>query len=231
LIEILALKKPSTEDISPWLFHCKVLAETALEALFKPDIIISLECAKAACSENHLNLLYKWIVEDRFVDCFMNLKYIPCYRLTCSMEMAQLVERLQALDLAECIYRKVNAHYEVASCLLQAGSSKRCLNYLISISDSISPMKDFLTRLFNEYPSIKFAVDIVSYPTKKYLQADELVLFFLQLDQHLNAIQFVEQLIQEKGPDCEKEEAEKLQTCFDLLKKYSYLVDDKVNDT
>jgi hypothetical protein len=29
---------------------------------------MSLECAKAACNENHLNLLYKWIAEDRFVD-------------------------------------------------------------------------------------------------------------------------------------------------------------------
>jgi len=27
---------------------------------------MSLECAKAACSENHLNLLYKWIAEERF---------------------------------------------------------------------------------------------------------------------------------------------------------------------
>jgi hypothetical protein len=89
-------------------------------------------------------------------------------------------------------------------------------------------MKDFLINLFNQYPSVKFAVDIINYLPKKYLQADELVLLFLQLDQHLNAIQFVEQLIQEKGADCEKEEAEKLQTCFDLLKKYSYLVDDKV---
>jgi hypothetical protein len=40
------------------------------------------------------------------------------------MEMGQLVERLQALDLAEFIYRIVNAHYEVASCLLQAGQLK-----------------------------------------------------------------------------------------------------------
>lgn len=43
------------------------------------------------------------------------------YRLTCSFEMAQLVERLGAFDLAEFIYRAVDAHYEVASCLLQAG--------------------------------------------------------------------------------------------------------------
>ncbi|CAF3911057.1 unnamed protein product, partial [Rotaria sp. Silwood1] len=66
---------------------------------------------------------------------------------------------------------------------------------------------------------------------KKYIQADELVLLFLQLDQHLNAIQFVEQLIQEKGTNCEKEEAEKLQTCFDLLKKYSYLASDKTSSS
>jgi hypothetical protein len=91
-------------------------------------------------------------------------------------------------------------------------------------------MKDLLTKLFNQYPSVKFAVDIINYGSIKYLQADELVLLFLQLDQHLNAIQFVEQLIQAKGTNCEKEEAEKLQTCFDILKKYSYLVDDKVND-
>ena len=89
-------------------------------------------------------------------------------------------------------------------------------------------MKDFLSKLFNQYPSVKFAVDIINYSPIKYFQADELVLAFLQLDQHLNAIQFVEQLIEEKGHNCEKEEAEKLHTCFDLLKKYSYLVDDKV---
>jgi hypothetical protein len=39
--------------------------------------------------------------------------------------MAQLLERLQALDLAEFIYRKVDAHYEVASCLLQTGKWKK----------------------------------------------------------------------------------------------------------
>jgi hypothetical protein len=39
--------------------------------------------------------------------------------------MAQLVERLHALDLAEFIYRKVDAHYEVASCLLKTGKLKR----------------------------------------------------------------------------------------------------------
>jgi hypothetical protein len=89
-------------------------------------------------------------------------------------------------------------------------------------------MKDLLTRLFNQYSSVKFAVDIMNYIKTKYFLADELVLLFLQLDQHVNAIQFVEQLIQEKGTNFEKEEAEKLHTCFDLLKKYSYLVDDKV---
>lgn len=89
-------------------------------------------------------------------------------------------------------------------------------------------MKDFLMKLFNQYPSVKFAVDMINYSSIQYFQADELVLAFLQLDQHLNAIQFIEQLIEERGKNCEKEEAEKLQTCFDLLKKYSYLVDDKV---
>ena len=44
--------------------------------------------------------------------------------------MAQLVERLHALDLAEFIYRKVDAHYEVASCLLQTGKLKRLLFFV-----------------------------------------------------------------------------------------------------
>ncbi len=58
---------------------------------------------------------------------FSNLRYFICilsYRLTCSLEMAQLVERLQALDLAEFIYRTIGAHNQVASCLLQAGKLK-----------------------------------------------------------------------------------------------------------
>lgn len=67
-MKYLALQKPPKEDISPWLFHCKVLAETALEAPFIPDMTMSLECAKAASGENHLHLLYKWISEERFVD-------------------------------------------------------------------------------------------------------------------------------------------------------------------
>ncbi|UJR30025.1 hypothetical protein I4U23_017570 [Adineta vaga] len=209
LLRFKGLKQPSSEDVSPWLFHCKVLAETALEAPFKPDLLISLECAKAACNENHINLLYKWIAEDR---------------LTCSLEMAQLVERSHALDLAEFIYRKLHAHYDVASCLLQTGSSKRCMDYLISNVDSIPNMKDVLIKLFNQHPSIKFGVDIVKHASTKYLQADELVLLFLQLDQHINAIQFVEQLMEEKDSTCECEK-EKLQRCFDILKKYSYLAD------
>ena len=66
-VDLSALTKPPSEEISPYLFHCKVLAETALEAPFKPDLIMSLECAKAAISEKQLNLLYKWIAEDRSV--------------------------------------------------------------------------------------------------------------------------------------------------------------------
>lgn len=104
------------------------------------------------------------------------------------------------------------------------------MDYLLSLSDTVASKKDFLTKLFNQYSSVKFAVDIVNYASIKYLQADELVLLFLQLDQHLNAIHFVEQLIHEKGANCEREEADKLQTCFDILKKYSYLVDEKVNE-
>lgn len=65
--DCLALTKPANEEISPYLFHCKVLADTALEAPFKPDLIMSLECAKAAISEKQLHLLYKWIAEDRLV--------------------------------------------------------------------------------------------------------------------------------------------------------------------
>jgi len=45
--------------------------------------------------------------------------------------MAQLVERSHALDLAEFIYRKMNAYYEVASCLLQTGTLKRLSFYVI----------------------------------------------------------------------------------------------------
>ncbi|CAF1348353.1 unnamed protein product [Adineta ricciae] len=211
LLRFKALKKPVNEDASPWLFHCKILAETALEAPTKPDPLISLECAKAACHENQLNLLYKWIAEDR---------------LTYSLEMAQLLERLQAFDLAEFIYRKLGAHLDVASCLLQKGSSKRCLDYLIANANSIPNMKDTLTELFHQHPSIKFAIDIVKNASMTYLQGDELVLLFLQLDQHFNAIQFVEQLMQEKEVVCEIEK-EKLQRCFDILKKYSYLAEDK----
>ena len=45
--------------------------------------------------------------------------------------MAQLVERLDALDLAEFIYRKINAYYQVASCLLKTSKLKKCLFSMI----------------------------------------------------------------------------------------------------
>jgi hypothetical protein len=83
-------------------------------------------------------------------------------------------------------------------------------------------MKYLLIKLFNQYPSVKFAVDINNYIPLKHFQADELVLLFLRIDQHVNAIQLVEQLIQDKGANCKKEEIDKLQTCLDLLNKYSY---------
>lgn len=67
LLKFKEMKKPVHEDMSPWLYHCKILAETALEAPFKPDIVMSLECAKAASSENQMKLLYKWLSENRFV--------------------------------------------------------------------------------------------------------------------------------------------------------------------
>ena len=89
-------------------------------------------------------------------------------------------------------------------------------------------MKDLLSQLFHRCPSVKFALDLMNYFPVKHFQADELVLFFLQLDQHLNAIQFVEQLMQREGTRSGEDEANKLQTSFDLLRKYSYLVDGKV---
>ncbi len=133
------------------------------------------------------------------------------------------------MKLLPVFYKQVNGRNDYSlwqNFLLD--SSKRCLDYLISISHSIDSTKDLLIKLFNQYPSVKFAIDITKYASIKYLHGDELVLLFLQLDQYLNAVQFVEQLIQEKGANYEKEEAEKLQTCFDILKKYSYLVDEKV---
>ena len=89
-------------------------------------------------------------------------------------------------------------------------------------------MKEFLLKLFHQYPSVKFAVDLMSYGSEKYFQIDELVLLFLQLDQHLHAIEFIDQLVEEKHSNFDKEEAEKLQICSDILKKYSYLADEKV---
>jgi hypothetical protein len=47
--------------------------------------------------------------------------------------MAQLFERSHALDLAEFIYRKMNAYYEVASCLLQTGTLKSLSFYVIEL--------------------------------------------------------------------------------------------------
>ena len=98
----------------------------------------------------------------------------------------------------------------------------------MSISESISTTKDNLTKLFHEYPSVTFAVNIIKYSSNKYFQADELVLFFLQLDQHMNAMEFVEILLKDNEMNSEKEQAEKLKTCFDLLKKYSYLANNHV---
>ncbi|CAF5171247.1 unnamed protein product, partial [Rotaria magnacalcarata] len=49
LLTFKVLKQSFNEDISPWLCHCKVLTETAREAPFIPNKLISLECAKAAC--------------------------------------------------------------------------------------------------------------------------------------------------------------------------------------
>ena len=60
-----------------------------------------------------------------FLNKYEKILYDIIYsRLTCSLEMAQLVERSAALDLAEFIYRKLHAHYEAASCLLQTGEKK-----------------------------------------------------------------------------------------------------------
>jgi hypothetical protein len=100
---------------------------------------MSLECAKSACSENHLNLLYKWIAEDR---------------LTCSFEMAQLVERSRALDLAEFIYRRVDAHYEVGSCLLQAGKSKNLSFFIREFSVRFIEAMSGLSYICIQFDSI-----------------------------------------------------------------------------
>lgn len=90
-------------------------------------------------------------------------------------------------------------------------------------------MKDLLLKLFTHYPSVKFAVDLMTNPSMKCFQADELVLLFLEFDQHFNAILFIDQLIQLNQSNSNKDdEREKLQICSDILKKYSYLADEKV---
>jgi len=62
----------------------------------------------------------------------------------------------------------------------------------------------------------------------KYFQIDEIVLLFLEFDQHFNAILFIDQLIEQNQSNSNKNECDKLRICSDILKKYSYLADEKV---
>ncbi|CAF1121622.1 unnamed protein product [Didymodactylos carnosus] len=222
LLRFKNIVKPDDEDITPWLFHCKVLADTALEALFKPDIVISLECAKAALDEKHVDMLYRWCAENR---------------LTYSYELGKLIEQMAApptsIELAEFVYRKVNAHFEVACCLLQTGSSKRCIDYLEDVGESSNEQ---ILKLFNLYPSVKFAVDMMNMKSNMF-NAEELVLLFIQTDKHWNAIKFLQALIEQQKHIIQTETNKenhtkneeylvKLKKSFEMLKKWSYLADD-----
>jgi hypothetical protein len=167
-------------------------------------------------------------------------------RLSLSVDMATLLERANAFDLAEFVYRRMGAHEQVASCLLRKGvprdvtcpsrrvlrcflgSSKQCVDYLLSASDSIVSMKELLVTLFHRHPSVNFAVDIVTHASNRYVQVDELVLLFLELDQHAEAVEFVERLMNDRAARCHTEDAVKLKLSYDLLKKYSYLADEQV---
>lgn len=102
------------------------------------------------------------------------------------------------------------------------------MDYLISVADALPNVKDVLIKLFQQYPSVRFGVDIVKNASTTHIQADELVLLFLQLDQHLSAVQLVEHLLHNNETTCEMEK-QKLHRCFDILKKYAYLADDKVS--
>lgn len=108
------------------------------------------------------------------------------------------------------------------------GSSKRCVDFLLSLNEPVASTKESLTKLFNLNPSVDFALNIMKSSSTKYFQADEIVLLFLQVDQHLNGIRFVEELMNEPEFSSEKEQIDKLKTSFDLLKKYSFLVEEKV---
>lgn len=53
--------------------------------------------------------------------------------------MAELVERANALDLAEFIFRQIGAHEEVANCLLKIGINRA--SAFVCVPNRISPIR------------------------------------------------------------------------------------------
>lgn len=109
---------------SPLLMYCEALVASVPAVNIIPDAEISLECVKAALSEDRLDLVTHWLARKRLT-LSEPLGHL-LYNYTVNKPQDVI---LKCLPLAQAVYVKVGAHIQAAVCMCKQGKIQAMVEY------------------------------------------------------------------------------------------------------
>ncbi|BFZ11554.1 hypothetical protein BsWGS_14593 [Bradybaena similaris] len=108
---------------SPLLAFCDVLMSSVKAAGSKPKEALSRDCVEASLKENHPDLVFHWLAQDRLTISYQLGKMIADH-CSCGIPCS-----CGCQAMAESVFRQLKADYEVILTMLKQGKVHSALHY------------------------------------------------------------------------------------------------------
>ncbi|XP_038049781.1 clathrin heavy chain linker domain-containing protein 1-like isoform X3 [Patiria miniata] len=177
-----------TGKLPPLLVYCEALISSVPAVGSPPDAETSLECVKSALSEDRLDLVMHWLLQER---------------LTCSEPLGHLLYNYtqgkgagiisKGLPLAEAVYTLVEAHIQAAVCMCKQGKVQAMMDYAINAEFE----KDMYMGVLVACPSIALAEVLIQPrgpPGKPTLSVGTVVFELLQTENYAIGVQLLDRV-------------------------------------
>ncbi|XP_038075766.1 clathrin heavy chain linker domain-containing protein 1-like isoform X2 [Patiria miniata] len=187
-----------TGKLPPLLVYCEALISSVPAVGSPPDAETSLECVKSALSEDRLDLVMHWLLQER---------------LTCSEPLGHLLYNYtqgkgagiisKGLPLAEAVYTLVEAHIQAAVCMCKQGKVQAMMDYAINAEFE----KDMYMGVLVACPSIALAEVLIQPrgpPGKPTLSVGTVVFELLQTENYAIGVQLLDRVYRSIQAENEK---------------------------